>query len=427
MATPRHESLPAVIAIALALGMTAGCSDVAVDEGVMQEEPGIHLPSSSGAPADSDDPFPPDGEATDGDEGTSGETGDAVDESSDGGPVDDDGDSGSTGEPNNNDDGPPQCDEQSLPLSVTRPHVMLLLDKSFSMVDNQWDHDNDPATDPVTRWNSLFNVVDVLTHDIEDSADLGMVLFPSTSLTDNGAATACTVDADPNAVVASANADAIVAALPGPDDTELYGGTPAGAGVQLVLDHLATIDDGRPQAVVFVTDGAANCMLGTGGSEVFTQYDEDLSPLVEQAFVDGIPTYVVGVDIVDAMGEIPVANPYERLSDLAVAGGVPREGGPDSFYNSTDEGQLLAALQAITAELSCTFELGTPADFTDQVTVNVGDEVVPRVEVCGEDGVGWRYLQEEAPYTSIELCAASCETAHAIEQLDLDYACLPPA
>lgn len=416
------RTICAFLASSGALALVA-CGDVPVDEEVKQEEPGIVLEGSSGDLEPTDDGLPPDADesgTTGSDDATTG-----VDGSDDGLPPGDD-ESGSSGEPSD-DDGPPQCDEQTLPLEVVRPHVVLLLDKSFSMVDNQWDHDADEATDPVTRWNSLYNVVDALAHDIEDSTDLGMVLFPSVELTENSSATACTVDGAPNADVTSGNAATIVAAMPGPDETELYGGTPTSAGMGLVLEHLAAIDDGRPQAVVLVTDGAANCMSGVGGSGVYTQYDEDLAPLVEQAFTDGVPTYVVGVDIVDAMGEIPVANPHERLSEVADAGGVPRVGGPESFYNTTDEAELLAALTAITAELSCTFELSTPAEFTGQVTVNVAGDAVPRVEACGPDGIGWRYLQDEAPYTSIELCASTCEDAHSIAELELDYACLPPA
>ncbi|MEX1362106.1 MAG: vWA domain-containing protein, partial [Nannocystaceae bacterium] len=212
----------------------------------------------------------------------------------------------------------------------------------------------------------------------------------------------------------------------GPDATDLYGGTPVSAGLTVVLDHLAAIADGRPQAVVLVTDGAANCMAGTSGSQVFTEYDDDLAPMVAQAYADGVPTYVVGVDILDEVGVYPQANPYQRLDELAVAGGVPQLGGGEAFYNTTDEQTLFTALDGIAAELSCTIELDQPAEFTDQITVRIDGQTVPRVDECGPDGVGWRYLQDAAPYTSLELCAATCDEAHAVEQLGLDYACIPP-
>ena len=335
-------------------------------------------------------------------------------------------DGSSSGEPSD-DHGPPSCNEESIQLTVQPPQVVLLLDKSYSMIEFTWDHDGDPLTPAVTRWNSLYNVVDALAHEVEDEMELGMVLFPSPAVADNETATACLVDSEPGAPVASHNADAIVGALPPADATDLYGGTPASGGLQVVLDHLAAIADGRPQAVVLVTDGAANCMAGTSGMGVFTEYDQGLVPLVSGALADGVPTYVVGVDIVDAVGTYPQDNPYLRLSEVAEAGGAPREGAAEAFYNTTDEAELLTALGGITAELGCTLTLDTPAVFVEQLTVEVGGVEVPRVEECGADGVGWRLLQDAPPYDSIELCSNSCDEAHLQEGLDVSARLSPQA
>lgn len=404
---------PAALLLPLLL-LAVGCTDVVAPEMEIDLEPGIDLPQdtdeSSGSP-----PGDPDA-------GSTGSTGGSGDDDTPPIDPDDSGTDGSSGEPN--DDGPPACDEQSFQLSVEPPQVMLVLDKSYSMIENQWDHDGDALTSTVTRWNSLYNVVDGLVHDVEASMELGMVLFPSPAIVDNDTATACLVDEDPGAVMAPLNADAIVAALPGPDALDLYGGTPTSAGLTVALQHLAAVHDGRSQAVVLVTDGAANCMAGTSGMGVFTEYDEELAPMVAAAFTDGIPTYVVGVDIVDAVGVYPQDNPYERLSELAVAGGVPREGA-EAFYNTIDEQQLVEALGGITAELGCTLALETPALFANQLTVRVDGELVPRVDECGPDGVGWRLLQDAAPYESIELCATSCDAAHVAASLDVTYACPP--
>lgn len=405
----------AVLLAALGLLALSGCPDVETPEMELDLEPGIDLTSADGD-ADGTPPDDPDSGSSTG-AGSSG----------DGPPVDPDAgssDGSSSGEPSD-DHGPPACNEESFQLTVEPPQVVLLLDKSYSMIEFSWDHDGDPLTPAVTRWNSLYNVVDALAHDVEDEMELGMVLFPSPAVTDNDTATACWVDPEPGAPVAPHNADAIVGALPPADATDLYGGTPASGGLQVVLDHLEAIADGRPQAVVLVTDGAANCMAGTAGMGVFTEYDMGLVPLVAQARVDGIPTYVVGVDIVDAVGTYPQDNPYVRLSEVAEAGGVPREGASEAFYNTTDEAELLTALGGITAELGCTLTLETPAVFVDQLTVEVGGVEIPRVDECGPDGVGWRLLQDAPPYDAIELCSASCDEAHLQEGLDVTYACPP--
>ncbi|MCA9706103.1 MAG: VWA domain-containing protein [Myxococcales bacterium] len=405
--------LPKVQSCWVALGLLAsGCSSVAGGTDV-DLEPGVNLPDAT--ESDTEDPDDPD----DPDSAT-GTSGDPADDSGD--PPDEP--TGTSGEPSD-DDGPPSCNDETIQLTVEPPHVVLLLDKSGSMVQSTWDHDGDTGTPAVTRWNSLYTVVDTLTHDVEDGIELGMVLFPSASLTQTEPSTACLVDPEPAAPVAPGNADAIVGALPGPDSLEIYGGTPVSAGMQVVLDHLAAVADGRPQAVVLVTDGAANCMAGTSGNAVFTQYDDDLAPMLAGAHAAGIPTYVVGVDILDEVGTYPVANPYERLSELAEAGGVPQPGGGDAFYNTTDEEQLLTALGGIAAELSCTIELETPAEYAAQLRVEIDGATVERVDACSPEGEGWRYLQDAAPFTSIELCPASCDLAHLQASLDVEYACIP--
>ncbi len=410
------SAAPKVSSLALAFGLLAlGCNSVSVDPG-MDLEPGIDLPGSTDGDGDTtmspdgdDDPGRVDG-STSGDDPTSGG----------------DDESGSTGEPaDDDDDGPPTCADETIQLEIAPPQVMLLLDKSGSMIQNSWDHDADIETGPITRWNSLYNVVDQLSHSVENGIELGMVLFPSASLTETNAETACIVDSDPGAMVSLGNADSIVGALPAPDSMDIHGGTPVSTGMSVVLEHLGSVADGRPQAVVLVTDGAANCMAGTSGNDVFTLYDEDLEPMVSDAFTAGIPTYVVGVDILDEVGVYPADNPYVRLNELAVAGGVPQDGGLESFYNTTDEEQLLLALDAIAAELGCNIDLTLPAEFANQVTVSVGGMDLPRVEECGDDGVGWRFLEEVAPFTSIELCSETCDLVHVEASLDVEYECIP--
>ncbi|MEM9454226.1 MAG: hypothetical protein AAGF11_08615 [Myxococcota bacterium] len=412
------STAPKVFSLSVAIGLLCiGCDPGSRGSGDDSSlETGVQLPGTGGM---SDDATASGGGDEPGSADGSGTAGDGPDSDSNGDP---DGTSGS-GEPG--DDGPPPCNDETIQLAVEPPQVVLLLDKSGSMVQNEWDHDDDPVTPSITRWNSLYNVVDTLTHDVEDGMELGMVLFPSASLTETDAATACMVDSDPAASVSLNNADSIVSALPDAQTTEIYGGTPVSGGMSVVLEHLAEVEDGRAQAILLVTDGAANCMDGTSGNDVFTEYDAELAPLVAGAFSEGIPTYVVGVDILDEVGIYPEDNPYVRLNELAQAGGVPQQGGMDSFYNTTDETQLLQALGEITSELGCTIELTVPPEFENQLTVEIGGVEVPRVDQCEADGEGWRYLQDSAPYTSIELCPGSCDSAQTTAALDVEYSCIP--
>ncbi len=316
------------------------------------------------------------------------------------------------------------CGGETFELRAEAPHVVLLLDKSNSMVSNTWDHDASGATSPITRWNSLYHVAEALAVGQQDALELGVVLFPSATLTSNDSATACTVDAEPGALVGNFDADSVASTLPGPNDTDLYGGTPTSRGMEVALEHLAQIDDGRPQAIVLVTDGAANCMAGTDGQDVFTRYDDDLEPLVRDAFMQGVPTYVVGVDIIDALGQYPQANPYERLDAIAEAGGVP-QAGEESFYNAANEGELLDALDEITAQVGCTFELELSAEHEEQISMSIGGDSVARVDECQPGEAGWRYVEPSAPYETIELCAATCSGAGDLFEVEIERACSP--
>src|SRR5690606_31559106 len=123
---------------------------------------------------------------------------------------------------------------------------------------------------------------------------------------------------------------------PGPDETDatIKGGTPATKGVKAALAELATIQDGQPQFIILVTDGAANCREDAqNNTELFEQYDENLPAVVGDAFANlDVPTYVVGIAIKDETsatqndGNPDNTNTYTRLNELADLGGRARPG-----------------------------------------------------------------------------------------------------
>ncbi|HEY0133836.1 MAG TPA: hypothetical protein VGB85_07140, partial [Nannocystis sp.] len=95
---------------------------------------------------------------------------------------------------------PNDCGEAQIQIPIVTPNVMLVLDKSGSMVSmpsGYWDHDNDDpnddgvkdsdpnmmeaATPRITRWQSLHEVVEFIVGAFDNSMNLGMVLFPSTT------------------------------------------------------------------------------------------------------------------------------------------------------------------------------------------------------------------------------------------------------
>jgi hypothetical protein len=331
------------------------------------------------------------------------------------------GDTGDTGETADDEEEPPTCSSTSATATAVPPNVMLVLDKSRSMVLYSWDDDGLAQTEEVTRWHSLHRTVEAVAEQYAAGMSLGLTMFPSAQATAD-IDDACLVEAEPDVAVGSHTAADLLAVMPEADELDLYGATPAAAGVATARAHLAGLDDGRPAAIILVTDGAANCNADMQGNDKFEFYDEDLPELVAEAWLfDSIPTYVVGIDIQET-SEHPFTQPREKLEELAQLGGVPREG-TVGFYDASDADALLVALDEIAAEVSCTVELGQAPTGPDELVISIDGDVFPRLDSC-EDGSGWIYVTEDLQ--TIELCNSACEAMLAAEgQVEAEFTCPP--
>ncbi|MCX4241780.1 vWA domain-containing protein [Paraliomyxa miuraensis] len=364
--------------------MTAACGGDASGQG--SGDTGIDLPT--------------DGNGTEGMDGTVDETGSTV---------------------------PDNCGASSFMLDHQPTNVVLVLDKSYSMIDNAWDHDSDPMTATVTRWNSLYHSVEFIVGEFDEGLNFGAVLFPSIDVPDNDWQTACLVETEPDASVEPMGGAAVLDAMPGPDSLEIYGGTPASAGITTALEHLRSLDPELPRAMILITDGAANCLEGTTNNDVFDIYDENLPLLVASAHDDDdIPTFVVGIDIIDGIATYPQDNPYVRLNEVAIAGGFPQPGA-EKFHNAQDEDELRAAISQITSQIGCTIPLEMAPELPDLLSIFIDGVEIPFVESCEGSDEGWHYTNPMGPYDEIELCAGSCSGLHSVGTLSVTYNCIPPA
>lgn len=329
------------------------------------------------------------------------------------------------------------CGNAVVNISIVMPSVMLVLDKSGSMVADPfgfWDHDQDPNTATITRWNSLYTVVDLIVNKFNNSMNLGMVLFPAKSAANNYNETACIVDAEPDVPIKGMNAAALLAAIPGAlSNTEtVKGATPATKGLKVAITELEGALADRPKVMIFVTDGAANCQGNAPDTDtLFEMYDQQLAATVAAAAAMGIKTYVVGIDISQKVsgaakdGYPDNTNSYEKLNEMADAGGVPRPG-IEKFFNTTNQGELQAALETISMQiLDCTITLDPTPVYPDFV------EVLPygktQVTDCiSEDG--WMYLPKLDPNDKeeplrIELCSQACVNFQMSGKVDSQYRC----
>jgi hypothetical protein len=322
------------------------------------------------------------------------------------------------------------CDVAMAELEPVPPNVMLVLDKSGSMVDNSWDHDANGGTPDITRWNSLYQVVDFVTTTFDDQINFGAVLFPAVNATATYNASACVMGGAPDIGVSPNNSAAILAGIPAANELMIDGGTPATAGVTVGRDHLLDQNAANPRAIILVTDGAANCASdAANNTERFEVYDEQLPIVVGSTWTDdGVPVYVVGIDVADQFSDAATdgypnnTNTYDALNEVAVAGGQPLPGA-EQFYQTTNQLELQDALEQIVAQaLSCTVPLDPEPPFPDLLEVVVADMDVPAVMDCATED-GWVYTNPGGPYDSIELCGTWCDALKDAGSVTANYFC----
>lgn len=340
------------------------------------------------------------------------------------------GGSSESGEPagDDDDDGDPgeHCEQAQYSFTFTpeTPNVMLVLDKSRSM-SNLWDHDLDGSTPMISRYHSLHNVTRDLVNEFSDEINFGAQLFPSADawLDEPTNDFSCLVEGAPEVPVGHNTAADISAVMPPADDFTFSGGTPAVAGLTSAIDHLldeAPADSNR--AIIFITDGAANCSPAELPEDTLFVYDEVVPQLIETTYDDeGIPVYVVGINILDEMGSKPAVNPFEAITDAAEVGGAPAPGGTP-FYNAFNEIELLDALDQVISDIECTVNLDVEPHYPDSVAVAVDLEGIDPVDDC-ETQDGWTYPSEDGPFNSILLCGSACDSIQNGGIVDVEYLC----
>jgi hypothetical protein len=344
------------------------------------------------------------------------------------------------------------------------------------------------ASDCETRWSTLHGVVDTLTTNFESTIALGAQLFPrrgvgagawgEAACAANGIQWGSVNQGTPTGSIdrntAENNASNIMGFLPDADglgpNQELwrYGATPTFSGLDASYEHLRqelAADPAAPVFTILVTDGAANCnwednLNSADPSEVMYTYDDRLGcnlttnqpaycgtsggdGLVESAFLDdGIPTYVVGIDMAQSQTTCPVQTffcpdpwkeqgnspstseiePYAKLNALAVDGGRP-QAGQEAFYNASDPTALSMALQGIINSLqSCVVPLDPPPPFPDNIIVEFFDGTStvtvpgPALADCNA-GNGYTWVNSacdpsvmfDQDCDAIELCGTYCD------------------
>ncbi len=317
---------------------------------------------------------------------------------------------------------PGHCGYAVVELEIPRKNVVLIVDKSASMIQATWDHDADPDTPPVTRWSSLVRAIEHLAGTYERSLNFGLVAFPGFNATSELSLEACPVAPVPQVPVSTMNAAALLSVLPGADAGAdvIAGATPTRAAIETATDHLATLKDQLDHINVLFTDGAANCDPDAVDEAALLEvYDDGVINATSGALGQGVRTFVVGVDVNPGItpmvvdGEPDGIDVPETLNELALAGGT-------ALHNADNEAELLAAVEAIAASLlPCTIIAAEPLSPPCQVDVILGETTYPGPAASCEGVDGWRYTGEG--YADLELCGQACAEYRELGAVDVRY------
>jgi hypothetical protein len=261
------------------------------------------------------------------------------------------------------------CGGQSIPIKLVPkgdiPDLYLIVDRSGSM------------TTPIdffnwakgTKWHVMRKTLISLVDTYKVNIRFGLTLFPSDN--DCGAGK---IDVP----LQQGNHGAIKQTL---QQSSPMGNTPTHTTIAAVRAYLKTVPPAKGgRYALLATDGIPNCADGTVEGESSA---ETLSE-VQKLFGEGVKTFVVG------FGSIVAGNPG-LLDQLAGAGGTPNPKGPHKFYPATNEKELQDALFNIAGGIvppPCTYQLNSPPEDPEKVTVTFDGQPVPRTK---SNKNGWNY------------------------------------
>jgi hypothetical protein len=230
------------------------------------------------------------------------------------------------------------CASSIVRTTVIAPEMLIVLDRSGSMLTN--------------GWSQAVSSVELVTAELDDRIDFGLLLFPDST---GYACTASTVDVP----LGPQRASAIKALL---DGTTPLGNTPTAAALATAHTALvaANADAGVSKAAqyaVLITDGAPNCAAGGIDQALVSASVNELAAMRRE----GIKTYVLGYLVSDAPSQA-------ALDSMAVAGGT----GDTHYRDIGDSDALQTELSHIAADANtCKFVLDAPATEASHILVKL--------------------------------------------------------
>jgi hypothetical protein len=295
------------------------------------------------------------------------------------------------------------CGAQNTPIAVENlgdpPDLLIVLDRSGSMSSPI------PTFPPnfTSKWMIMRDALNGLAADLQDNIRFGLAEFPTND--------DCDVTS-PGAVRVPIDLDQAPEIMSYFTSRSPNGNTPAHLGLQAALTHYNSITaNPAGRYVLFATDGEPNCAADAATASAAT-----VSAVTALASA-GIKTYVLGFGggfVDDSV-----------LNNSAVAGQVPRPGGPPHYYRANSAAELQTVLDQIAGGIivpSCSYALASLPPNPDDVTVTLDGQVVPRSTMHTN---GWDYHPDSMTITFFGTYCQQIESG-AVANVSFVYGCPGP-
>ncbi len=225
------------------------------------------------------------------------------------------------------------CDGELFEAEAIAPNIMIVLDRSGSMRDQNGK----------TKWTDAKNAVSQITSQFSQEAQFGLLMFPTPG---QGNCDVTQAQVLPTINSGSAIAASMNAAPP-------IGDTPLYQAVDFVKTNRYLEDTTRDNIMILVADGDQSCVIPGGGTKL------EIIALASDMAVANPPvkTFTIGYQF---------NNGFSFLSSIAEAGGT------QTVYEASNAAGLTSALNSIVGSvLSCTYEISAPSSDTTGVVVYV--------------------------------------------------------
>jgi hypothetical protein len=305
------------------------------------------------------------------------------------------------------------CGGTALTVEVNHPNMLILFDRSCSMrrrFDDPTVLASGPA-DPGSRWFLARKAVDHLTKSYQNRIRFGLMLFPSPR---GGCGDLPKVDISPglmqhDQILVSLDQEEVppfkLCTQPGSPPGEQPHETPTAEALQSASQLPALKDLQRERYLLLITDGHATC--NTSASSL-TQLSTDL-------LASGVKTMVVG------FGDAGSVTGLQMLDAIALAGGMPKQGGNSSFWLAESPTELHGALDTVIGQaVSCNFKLKETPPNQEKLYVFFDGQAV-----SADSPDGWSYATQT---NSITFKGQACDRIQRgeVKSLTVVFGCPDP-